>query len=181
MLRLVLSVAGDADVRMSIGGGLAVNAHGFRRETDDVDAFFHFADRRKVLRSLNRLAPDHTVEQLDPSHWIAVPPGCGIGERIDLMFATGDPEESAIEMSMQKRYHGTEAPVFPCDMLVICKFLADRDEAKDVLDILTLHRNGAFDIPEITLRLRQMGLEDDAVRFPEFMRELDELIKRKRR
>jgi hypothetical protein len=180
MLRLILAVAKKAGVKIAIGGGLAVNAHGFRRETDDVDAFFHYDDQRKVLRSLNQLAPDYFVEQIDPSQWMAIPPGAEPNERIDLLFASGDPEESAIEMTEPRNYHGIEAPVFPADLLVISKFLAERDEAKDVMDIYTLHKRGAFDIETIIMRLHQMGLDEDAKRFPEFMAAIDALIARKR-
>ena len=180
MLRLILRTARKAGVKISIGGGLAVNAHGFRRETDDVDAFFHYADQRKVLRALARLAPDHVIEQIDPSQWMAVPPGAEANERIDLLFASGDPEESAIEMSEPGRYHGIEAPMFTAVWLVVSKYLAEREEAKDILDIYTLHKRGAFEVRDIVARLRQMGMDADAERFPRFMASLEELIARKR-
>jgi len=180
MLRLILKASKKAGVKMAIGGGLAANAHGFRRETDDVDAFFHYADQRKILRALDKLAPDYVIEQIDPSQWMAVPPGAEANERIDLLFASGDPEESAIEMSEPGRYHGIEAPMFAVDWLVVSKYLAEREEAKDILDIYTLHKRGAFDVEDIVTRLRQMGMEADAERFPGFMSSLEELIARKR-
>jgi hypothetical protein len=179
MLRLILRAAKKAGVKMAIGGGLAANAHGFRRETDDVDAFFHYDDQRKVLRALSKLAPGFVIEQIDPSQWIAVPPGAEANQRIDLLFASGDPEESAIEMSEPGRYHGIEAPMFAADWLVVSKYLAEREEAKDILDIYTLHKRGAFEINEIVGRLRQMGMDEDAERFPRFMSSLGELVARK--
>ena len=180
MLRLILAVARKAGVKMAVGGGLAVNAHGFRRETDDVDAFFHYADQHKVLRALNKLAPGFVIEEIDPSQWMAVPPGAEANERIDLLFTSGDPEESAIEMSERKSYHGIEAPMFPVDLLVTSKFLSDRNEIKDVLDIYTLHQRGAFDIEEIESRLLQMGFAEDARRFRNFMASLENLIASRR-
>lgn len=180
MLRLILAASKKAGVKIAIGGGLAVNSYGFRRETDDVDAFFHFDDQHRILRSLNQLAPDYTIEQIDPSQWMAVPPGAEINQRIDLLFASGDPEESAIEMAESRNYHGIEAPMFPIDLLIVSKFLAERDEARDVMDIYTLHKRGVFDIEEIIDRLRQMGLNEDAKKFPEFMTSLDTLIAKKR-
>jgi hypothetical protein len=181
MLTLVLAVAKKADVKVAIGGGLAVNAHGFRRETADVDAFFHYNDQHKVLRALNQLASDYHLEQLHPSQWISIPPGAEPDERIDLLFASGDPEESAIEMSEMRNCLGIPTPVFPIDLLVISKFLADRDDTRDLLDILTLHRRGAFDIEEITLKLHQMGLEEDAVRFQDQMKLLKMVLSKKRK
>ena len=52
MLRFILEVAEKAGVKVAIGGGIAVNAHGYRRDTADVDAFFHYPDQRKVLRQI---------------------------------------------------------------------------------------------------------------------------------
>ena len=180
MLRLILAASKKAGVKIAIGGGLAVNSYGFRRDTDDVDAFFHFDDQHRILRSLNQLAPDYTIEQIDPSQWMAVPPGAEVSQRIDLLFASGDPEESAREMAEPRSYHGIETPMFPIDLLMVSKFLADRNEARDILDLYTLHKRGAFDIETIVERLRQMGLNDDARRFPEFMTSLDAFIAKKR-
>ena len=180
MLQLILAASKKAGVKMAIGGGLAVNSYGFRRDTDDVDAFFHFNDQRQILRTLDQMAPDYIIEQIDPSQWLAVPHGADVNQRIDLLFASGDPEESAIEMAEPRSYHGIETPMFPIDLLMVSKFLADRDEAKDILDLYTLHKRGAFDIEEIVARLHQMGLDEDARRFPEFMASLDALIAKKR-
>jgi len=181
MLRFILEVAEKAGVKVAIGGGIAVNAHGYRRDTADVDAFFHYPDQRKVLRQINeQLGEDFVLEELDPSHWIVAAVGAPPDERIDLLFAIGDPEESAIEMATPKKYRGIAAPVFPVDMLVISKFLAERDDAKDSLDIYELHRKGAFEISSVSKRLRQMGFDEDAQRFPEFMAYLQGLSAKKK-
>ena len=181
MLRFILEVAEKAGVKVAIGGGIAVNAHGYRRDTADVDAFFHYPDQRKVLRQLNeQLGEDFVLEEFDPSHWIVAAVGAPPDERIDLLFAIGDPEESAIEMATPKKYRGIAAPVFPVDMLVISKFLAERDDAKDSLDIYELHRKGAFEISSVSKRLRQMGFDEDAQRFPEFMAYLQGLSAKKK-
>lgn len=182
LLSLILEVAENAGVKVAIGGGIAVNTWGYRRETSDVDAFFHDADRKKVLRSLHDLLPETFVlEQLDRSHMIVVPEGNSPDERIDILFASGSPEESAIEMATPRRYHNVAAPVFPVDMLVVCKFLADRGEVKDVLDIHQLISRGACTVEEIQDRLRQMGLPEDAdSRFPELVTYLENIPKRKK-
>lgn len=182
LLRLVLKVAREAGVKTSIGGGIAVHVHGYRRETADVDAFFHFKDQRKVLRALNDvLGDDFVLEELHPSHWTLTPVGSPPDERLDLLFATGDPEGSAVEMAVVKKYRGIETPVFPVDLLVISKLLAEREGAKDALDIYELHRKGAFEVSEVVARLRQMGFDEDARRFPEFMTYLDALSTKRRR
>ena len=133
-----------------------------------------------MLRALRAVAGDYAVEELDPSHWIAVPPGAEPDERVDLLFATGDPEESAIELAVRKKCGSVLAPVFPVDILVACKFLAERDDAKDWLDIYALHRRGAYDIRDVVRRLRQMGLREDGERFVAFMASLEEMSRKKR-
>jgi hypothetical protein len=181
MLQFILEIARKARVKVAIGGGIAVNSHGYRRDTADVDAFFHLPDQHKVLRQLNdQLGDNFVLEEFDPSHWIVAAVGASPDERINLLFAAGDPEESAIEMATTKKYHGIETPVFPIDMLVISKFLAERDDAKDSLDIYELHRKGAFEISSISTRLRQMGFDEDAQRFPEFMAYLQGLSAKKK-
>ena len=186
LLELVLRVARVAGVKTSIGGGIAVYAHGFRRDTADVDAFFHFEDRLKVLRALRKiqdddLSQDFVLEELHPSHWTLTQLGSPPDERVDLLFASGDPEESAVEMSVPKTYHKIKIPVFPVDLLVISKLLAEREGAKDALDIYELHRKGAFEVSEVATRLRQMGFDEDAQRFPEFMNYLNALSTKRRR
>lgn len=175
MLRLVLAVAKRAKVKVAIGGGVAVAARGYRRDTMDVDAFFHYEDQQKVLRALNVLAGDFRLEKLDSSHWIAVPPGAEPDERIDFLFATGDPEESAIEMATTADCRGVPAPTFTTEWLVVTKFLTERGDAKDMLDIWALHQRGAFDVKDIVKRLRQMGLSEDARKFPALIETLQNL------
>ena len=51
MLALVIQAAQQAGVAMGIGGGIAVHAHGYRRETADVDAFFHDGDQQAYLQN----------------------------------------------------------------------------------------------------------------------------------
>jgi hypothetical protein len=170
MLKFVIGVAERAGVKTSMGGGVAVAAHGYRRDTSDVDAFFHYADRSRVVREVRlSMSRDDMLDELDPSHWILVPDGNSVDERVDLMFATGDPEESAIEMGELRSYHGLTVPVFPAELLVAAKFLAGREDPKDVLDVVELLRRGAYEVTGVQARLRQMGLEEDAEAFPKLI------------
>lgn len=184
LLRYILDVARLADVKVSIGGGIAVNTHGYRRDTADVDAFFHLADRQKVVRAIQKMSGSDSeirLEEIDPSHWILVPEGNSPDERIDLMFATGDPEESAIEMAVTKTYHGIAIPVFPVELLVAAKYLAGREDPKDALDIYSLWRRGAYDTASITALLSQMGWSEDAEKFPDLLEYLSKLPRRTRK
>jgi hypothetical protein len=175
MLRVAIEASRKAGVKTAIGGGVAVAAQGYLRDTVDVDAFFHFQDRAAVLGAFRRTASDYQLEELDESHWIAVPPQASPEERIDLMFATGDPEESAIEMSEQKLYRGVRTPVFTVEWLVITKYLAGREDPKDLLDIYALHLRGAFDVGKVQRRLRQLGETEAAAKFPKLLKKLADL------
>lgn len=181
LIELVLEIAEKAGAKVGIGGGIAVNSWGYRRETADVDAFFHDRDRKKILETLHALLPANFIlEKLDSSHWMIVPEDNSPDQRIDLLFANGDPEESAIEMAVTRRYHEISIPVFPVDLLVTSKFLADRDEPRDLLDILTLLQHGSYQIKDIENRLLQMGLSDEAQRFPKLIEYLQNIPRRKK-
>ena len=182
LVELAERIAKAAGVKMAVGGGVAVCAHGYRRDTADVDAFFHYEDQKKILKAANQLlGDDFILEELDPSHWTVTAIDSPPDERIDLLFAIGDPEESAVEMAVLKIYQGIRIPVFPVDLLVISKFLAERDDAKDSLDIYELIRRGAVDVDQVVLRLKQMGLEEDATRFAGFVEYLQQLSAKKKR
>jgi hypothetical protein len=184
LLKYILDVAKLAGANVSIGGDIAVNAHGYRRDTADVDAFFHRADRQKILRTIQKMSGNSSslaLEEIDPSHWILIPEGNPPDERIDLMFATGDPEKSAIEMAVTKTYQGLSIPVFPVELLVAAKYLAGREDPKDALDIYSLWRRGAYDVETVKLLLQQMGWSEDAEKLPELLEYLDHLPKRKKK
>ena len=182
MLRFVLGVTERSGVRTAIGGGVAVAAHGYRRDTADVDAFFHDADRGKIIREVRRsTAPSDVLDEIDPSHWILVPEGNSTDEKIDLMFAVGDPEKSAIESSVVLPYHGVNIPVFPVDLLVAAKFLAGREDPKDVLDALSLLRRGTYEVSDVQSRLTQMGMPEEAEAFPKLIEYLEKIPRQKPR
>ena len=84
-------------------------------------------------------------------------------------------------MGILRRYRKTDVTVFPIDLLVISKFLASRDDAKDALDIYALLKRGAIDVGQVTTRFRQMGLDEDAARFESFVTFLAQLPSKKGR
>ena len=179
MLQFVLDASARAGVPTAIGGGLAVAAHGYRRDTSDVDAFFHDKDRSKVMSVVRKsVGPRDFVEELDPSHFIVIPEGNSPDERIDLMFAVEDPEASAIEMSVEKTCLGITTPVFRANLLVAAKFLAGREDPKDALDISSLLRRGAYEVEDVQRLLVHMGFEEAAREFPKLIEYLENLPRR---
>ena len=83
----------------------------------------------------------------------------------------------AIEFAQPKSYRGVIGPMIPIKWIVISKYLAERDDAKDWLDIYALHQRGLFDITDITRRLIQMGQAGNAKRFVAFMNNLKNMKK----
>lgn len=182
LIELTNKIAKLAGVNRAVGGGVAVFTHGYRRDTADVDVFFHYSDQKKVLHAANQILDESFIlEELAPSHWTITHESSPPDERIDLLFATGDPEESAIEMAIPKTYRGVSTMIFPVDLLVVSKFLTERDDPKDSLDIYSLLRRGAVTVDDVVLRLRQMGLDADVERFMNFVKYLEELSSKKRR
>jgi len=155
----------------AIGGGVAVRAHGYRRETTDVDAFFLPEDRNRVLRAFRETGL-HVERVMVPFHYAALPEDAtNIEERIDILFPEGDPEVSAIEMFEKLKVEGVPGvQVFPAELLVIGKLLYS-DRWQDFADVAELYQIGAFD-PDEAERLTKL-MDPEA----SFKGELAELLK----
>lgn len=166
LMERFLSVVTGNEFTYAVGGGVAVNAYGYRRETSDIDAFFLDEDRIRVLQAFRR-AKLNVRPIMEPFHYAAfLPEGRSVDERIDLLFPADDPDVSAIEMATPGVYEGADASfglqLFTAEWLVLAKFYSDRME--DRVDILKLYRLGAFDVSEARRLLSLM--DPDAV--PDF-------------
>lgn len=157
LLQRTVEIVKREGLTYAIGGGVAVNAYGFERETKDVDAFFRDEDRLKVIRAFREggFAID---DALSPFMYMArEPTERNARVRVDLMFPQGDPELSAVEMAADAK-PSAEAieegippfKVFRVELLVLAKFYAGRP--RDKLDIAQLLELGAF-APAAPLKL----------------------------
>lgn len=147
LLRRATVALEDAKVPYAVAGGIAVNVHGYVRETKDVDIFLNGEDRNRALRAM-REAGFVISDVLSPYLYQAFP-----GERVvdplvrvDLMFPLGDPEISALETAEGATHWGTAFRVVSAEWLAITKFSSDR--LKDQQDLAKLYELGSFDPDE---------------------------------
>lgn len=154
LLRRAVAGLEAAQIPYAVGGGVAVNAHGFAYQTHDIDIFFRPDAQHEALRALHTAGL--TVSPVfEPFHY-AVHAGARQGPiRIDAMFPADDPELSAVEMAVPVRVGRTTFRAFPVDLLVVAKFLADRP-GKDRAHVAQMHRLGLFDPARVHWLLTQI-------------------------
>lgn len=166
LLAIAIGAASAADAKYAIGGALAMQAHGYKRSTDDVDLYVTEADVYRVLFRL-KLYGMKVMPVFAPHHYVAHPPGSTDPEkRIDVMVPAGEPELSAIEWADTGRIFGIDAEVFPIDLLVFAKAYSDRPE--DAQDLAAMLHRGMFD-PEAVRRLIASVDRQGAKDFEELM------------
>lgn len=147
-LQCFLAAINAAKVPTAIGGGVAVNAYGVKRETTDVDAFLRDQDRPAIFAAL-RSAGFRIGRIQPPFHYIGMLPGVEDPDvRVDLMFSTGEPETTAIANPEMREVWSIPTPVFPITLLVLAKLIAVADApgrgSKDRADLEELYNIGAF-------------------------------------
>lgn len=155
LLDLFLAAAGEVERPYAIGGALAMGAHGYRRQTDDVDAYVHYRDRVDWIRALR--GQGLTVTPLFAGvHYVAFLPEHNDPEiRIDLLVPAEDPDLSAVEVPDSATIADRPAEVWPVDLLVIAKFRSTRIE--DNADVAKMFELGLFDPKSVLLIMRHMG------------------------
>lgn len=127
-----------------VGGATAMAEYGYSRFTKDVDVFVLESGRAPLMTALRNAGLEIFVVA-DPSHYAAKIPGDPDSEqRIDILVAWGEPEESAIEHA---RLGKLGLKVFLPDLLAMVKFYAydDSGDAKHLADLIAMHRRGIFD------------------------------------
>jgi hypothetical protein len=141
-------------VSYAIGGAVAMNVHGYRRHTDDVDLFVGEQDRPTVLRAL-RAAGLVTAAMMAPYIYIAkLPNETDPNIRIDVLVPEDDPELSAIEMPAFAKILDTELRIFTAEMLALSKFYSERPE--DHRDLQKMWELGLLDVTELRRLLSLM-------------------------
>jgi len=155
----------------AIGGALAMAAHGYQRQTTDVDAFLLEKDRWAWIRAAQK-----TGLTVDPvfrgHHYIAFLPEHGDPRvRIDLMFPAEASEVQAIRSPAAGEIGGVRAKVIKLEMMAVMKFLSDRPE--DRHDFLAMLERGLFE-PD-TVRILIAHAE------PGSLREFDRVVRAARR
>ncbi len=163
LLDLFLAAAEAVGRPYAIGGAVAMGAHGYWRNTDDVDAFVAYEDRVDWVRALR--AQGLTVTPLFAGvHYVALLPEHNDPEkRIDLLVPAEDPDLSAVEVPDSMAIEGRQAEVWPIDLLVIAKFRSTRIE--DRADVEKMFERGLFDPESVRSIMLHMGETSLAGRF----------------
>jgi len=143
LLLAFLKMASITRRSYAVGGALAMSAHGYVRQTSDVDAFLLDEHRLEWLRAARSvgLIVDEVFSKV---HYMAFFPRHGDPRiRIDMLFPADEPELSAVEYPVRASIGGIATNVFPLALLAIDKFASDRPE--DHRDFERMLHLGMFD------------------------------------
>ena len=141
----------DAD--WAVGGAFAMAAHGYTRETRDIDLFIGDDAREPLLAALRAhgVAVDEVVEDI---HYAAIPDRRDPEARIDLLFPSSEPDVSAMMTVRPALVLKKKVPVWPLHLMVANKLMSGRD--KDALDLAELRKRGLIDAGRVLEALREM-------------------------
>lgn len=152
------------DLEWAVGGAVAMAIHGYVRNTEDLDVFFHGDDSNRVLYAL-RKAGVRFATIADPYHYAVFPDLTNPDCRIDLRFAWDDIESDALafpdEGTLEVRGKPRLVKYFPLLLLLAAKLTAGRP--KDRQDIGILYERGLFKPSEVFEILERLGGDEDAV------------------
>lgn len=136
--------AAPSGLQYAIGGATALEEHGYKRFTQDVDVFVLDEHLNPLMRALSGVGL-HVFAIQEPSHYAAKIPGDPDPERrIDVLVPYAEPELSAIE----RAFVGKEGlRVFDANLLAMVKFYAydDSGDVRHAFDLAAMHRRGIFD------------------------------------
>jgi len=145
LFRIAVETTAALGVPYAIGGGIAVQVHGYTRETSDVDLFVLEKNKFEVLGALHA-AGLNIVPFMEPSQYHAhLPEITDPNIRIDVLIPIDEPELSAVEYGERvasEDITGGGFTVFPIDLLVLAKFYATG--RRHEIDIEGLLLRGAF-------------------------------------
>ncbi len=141
----------DAD--WAVGGAFAMAAHGYTRETRDIDLFIGDDAREPLLAALRAhgVAVEEIVEDI---HYAAIPDRRDPEARVDLLFPSSEPDVSAVMAARPALVLRRKVPVWPLHLIVANKLLSER--AKDAHDLVELRQRGLIDAGRVLEVLQEM-------------------------
>jgi hypothetical protein len=145
----------DAKIDFAIIGAVALGARGHRRFTKDVDLLIDPENRRQALEVLRHVGILRAGGFYDT--YLAQLQDQKTGAGVDLLFAVGDPEESARVEATSISVEGVRAPTAQAEYLVWLYMLSDR--AQHTADAVELIAKGKVRIPQLYKLLRLAGVE----------------------
>jgi len=164
-LKSVTAALRRARVRHAVGGSLAMAAHGYRRETTDIDVFIDAKQKPAAMRAIRKLGWP-TASVFRGFHHIAEIPGFDIDDlRVDLLFPADDPDWSAVQAPERVHIGSVQFDAFPLLLLILAKVQAVSDMGeegdKHLGDLKELWRRGLIEeVPLIKLARRSRMLTE---------------------
>lgn len=146
LLRRLARAVKGRQIAYAIGGATAMAAHGYERQTRDVDVFTTDLSIHELLRALKMAGLD-IYPVMEPSHYVARLPGDPEFERrIDVLVTWSEPELSGVEHAQPVGPHGLN--VFSANLLALSKFYAWDESGADrhAQDLLSMRARGLFDL-----------------------------------
>jgi hypothetical protein len=161
-LRRVAKELEALDADWAVGGAVAMAAHGYTRETADVDLFIGDDVREELLA---RLAADDSldlIELMEPFHYGVVEKGAATDARLDLLFPSLGIESLAVMAADRAPVFGESMPVWPLHHIVAAKLVTDprvdpARAAKDAQDLRELRDRGLIDAARVHELLEDVG------------------------
>ena len=166
LLKLAIKAAKKSKVEYAIGGALAMRAHGYVRETRDVDLFVVPSHAHRLLLALRGLGLEIKVEMSNTHYTASIPGEYSREQCIDVLLPSEDPNLSAVQWAETMPLMGNKVKVFTIDFLVASKFCSDRP--KDEMDLLEMLQLGFFDPVKAEKTIRTMS-SMEAKRFRAFI------------
>ena len=152
----------ELEADWAIGGATAMAAHGYVRQTKDVDLFIADDCRTELLETLRN--EGYFIDAImPPAHYIAAPPQVADPEtRIDLLFPALGVETLGLMAARRATVAGMKLPVLPLAHLVALKLQTDplfeRDRyEKDLQDLRELRARGLIDSRRVEEVLEDVG------------------------
>lgn len=160
--------AAPAGLQYAIGGATALEEHGYKRYTQDVDVFVLDQHLNPLMKVLSGVGLQVFAIQ-EPSHYAAKIPGDPEPERrIDVLVPYSEPELSAVEHAFVGK---GGLRVFDANLLAMVKFYAydDSGDVRHAFDIAAMYRRGMFDASLVRSMMEAID--------PERVEKYDALIK----
>lgn len=158
------------DAEWAVGGAVAMAAHGYKRDTEDIDIFAGDDVREDLFAHLKEKRID--VDEIVPEiHYTAIPDPSRPEVRVDFLFPSAEPDVSAIMNPARARLGRHEMPVWPMHLIVASKLLSTRD--KDAFDLGELRNRGLVDADAVVRVLQEMREREAITRLRELMKPRD--------
>lgn len=149
----------------AVGGALAMQVHGYQRETRDIDLFFAPEQREAVLSFFDERGIE-THEVHGPFHYAISPFPAEPDLRFDLLFPYDRPDITAVAFPTHAEVSGVTVPVWRIEHIVAAK-LTSMGRPKDEHDVRALWDLRLFEPEQVREVLREIGRKDAVDRLSE--------------